>query len=102
MSGLKSAWEISLKKSNEMNPELKTKKNLDSKQKKMIAEIRKEYEARIADKEIIFDHKIKKLGDRVPPEQLETETEERKKQLAEEKQKLKDEMEAKIEAIRNS
>ena len=47
MSGLKNSWEISLEKSNKMNPELKSQKKLTSKQKKEIAEIRKEYEARI-------------------------------------------------------
>ena len=102
MSGLKSAWEISLEKSNEMNPELKTKKKLDPRKKKAIAEIRKEYEARIADKEVILDHKIKKLIDRIPPEQLEAETEGLKKQFAEDKQKLEKEREEKIGAVRNS
>lgn len=102
MSGLKSAWEISLEKSNEMNPELKTKKKLGGKQKKEIAEIRKEFEVRIADKEVTLDHKIKKLVDRIPPEQLDAETEEIKNQFAEEKQQLEKEMEEKISAIRNA
>ena len=102
MSGLKSAWEISLEKSDEINPELKAQKKLDGKQKKEIAEVRKEYEAQIADKEVTLEYKIKKLIDRISPEQLEQETVKLKDQFAEEKQKLEKEAEEKILEIRKA
>ena len=102
MSGLKSAWEISLEKSNEMNPELKSHKKLTTRQKNAIAEIRKDYEVSIADKEVTLEHKLKKLSDRVPPEQFPAESEKLKEEFASERHKLEKEMEDKIGAIRSS
>lgn len=99
MSGLKSAWEISLEKSDKLNPELKNRKKLTKEQKAEIAEIRKETKAAIADKDISLDYKIKKLIDRVPPESLEAEKETLKKEFNDIKEQLEQEMEKKIEAI---
>ena len=97
MSGLKSAWELSLEKTDKMNPE--TKKKLTDRQKKQISEIRKELQAQIADKEITLQHKLSKLADRLPPEQVASSAEEMKKKFVEEKQFLEAEMERKIEDI---
>ena len=97
MSGLKSAWELSLEKTDKLNPE--SKKKLGDKQKKQIGEIRGEYKAQIADKEITLQHKLNKLADRVPPERIWVEGEELKKKFVEEKQFLENEMERKIEDV---
>ena len=102
MSGLKSAWEISLEKSDKLVPEVKKRKKLTDRQKKQIAEIRKEYKAKIADKDVTLQHKLNHLEDRIPPEQLEMESEKLKKEFAEEKEKLESELEAEIEAVRES
>lgn len=102
MSGLKSAWEISLEKSNTQNPELKNKKKLTNKQKSEIAEIRKDYEAKIADLDLTLDHKLKKLVDRVPPDRLDMESEALKKEFLENKEILEKEREKKIKVIRNA
>jgi dGTP triphosphohydrolase len=99
VSGLKSAWEISLEKSDKLNPELKNRKKLTKEQKAEIAEIRTETKAAIADKDVSLDYKIKKLADRVPPESLESEKETLKKEFNDIKEKLEEEMEKKIEAI---
>ena len=101
MSGLKSSWEISLEKTNKMSPELKLKKKLTTKQKTEIAKIRKEYEVCIADKELMLDHKLKNIADRVPPEEILVESEKMKEVFARDKLKLKEEMESNIEAIRS-
>ncbi len=101
MSGLKSAWELSLEKSEKMLPELKGQKKLTAAQKEKISEIRKEYKAKIADKEITSQDKLNKLPNRIPPEQLEAEAEELKKRFAEDKQALDEEMEKAIEAVRS-
>ena len=101
MSGLKSAWELSLEKSEKMLPELKEQKKLTAVQKEKISEIRKEYKAKIADKEITFQDKLNKLPNRIPPEQLEAEAEELKKRFAEDKQALEEEVEKAIAAVRN-
>ena len=70
MSGLKSAWELSLERSDDLVPELKSKKKLTKKQKEQIAEIRKEYAAKTADRDITMQDKVRKLPDRVPPEEI--------------------------------
>ncbi len=100
MSGLKSAWELSLEKSDKLAPELKNKKKLTQEQKKEISEIRKEYKAKIADKDVTVQGKLGKLSDRVRPEEMQIAAEELQQQFAEEKKALEAEMEARIEAVR--
>ncbi len=99
MSGLKSAWELSLEKTNKMVPEVN--KKLSDKQKQEISEIRKEYKAKIADKDISYQNKIKKLEDRVRPEDYPIEVERLKAEFAEEKEKLEKEMEEMVERVHN-
>jgi len=100
MSGLKSAWEISLEKSDKLMPGGKKRKKLTAKQKEQIAEIRKECKAKIADKDVTLQHTVKHLEERTPPELLRSEFEKLKQEFAEEKERLEKEMEADIEAIR--
>ncbi len=101
MSGLKSAWEISLEKSDKLVPEVKKQKKLTAKQKEQIAEIRKEFKAKIADKDVTHQHKLNHLADRTPPDQMAAESKKLKHEFVEEKEQLEKEMEAQIEAIRN-
>jgi exonuclease VII large subunit len=100
MSGLKSAWEISMEKSNKLVPEVQKQKKLTAKQKEHIAEIRKEFKAKIADKDVTLQHKLSRLAERTPPEQLEMESEKLKQEFVEEKEQLEKEMETQIESIR--
>ena len=101
MSGLKSSWELSLERSDDLVPELKTKKKLTKKQKEQIAEIRKDYVAQIADRDVTTQDKIRKLSDRVPPEEIEGARQILEAQFREEKKALDEDMEKEIEAIRN-
>ncbi len=100
MSGLKNAWEIGMEKSDNLDPEFKKRKKLTDKQKNAIAEVRMEFKAKTADKELTLQFKLEKLSDRTPPEQLETVAEKLKKEFAQEKKELDKEMETKVEAIR--
>ena len=100
MSGLKSAWELSLEKSDKLVPELKGKKKLNEQQKKEINEIRKEYKAKIADKDVMIQDRLNKLSQRTPPEEMESVAEELQRQFADEKKALEEEMESKLEAVR--
>jgi len=100
MSGLKSAWELSLEKSEKLVPELKSKKKLTEKQKKEISEIRREYKAKIADKDVTLQDKVSKLAHRIPPEEIEIACGELKQRFAEEIKALEEEMERKIDAVR--
>ena len=101
MSGLKSAWELSLKRSDKLVPELKNKKKITGKQKKAIENIRKEYAAKIADKDVMLQDKIRKLHDRTPPDEIEFVMEDLKNKFIEEKKTLEEEMEKEIETVRN-
>ena len=102
MSGLKSAWELSLERSDDLVPELKSKKKLTKKQKEQIAEIRKEYAAKTADRDITMQDKVRKLPDRVPPEEISEAKITLETQFRDEKASLAKEMEKEIESIRNS
>jgi len=101
MSGLKSSWELSLKRSDKLVPELKNKKKITDKQKKTIDNIRKEYAAKIADKDVMLQDKLRKLYDRTLPDEIEIVMEDLKIKFIEEKKVLEEEMEKKIETIRN-
>ena len=102
MSGLKSAWELSLERSDDLVPGLKSKKKLTKKQKEQIAEIRKEYAAKTADRDITMQDKVRKLPDRVPPEEIAEAKINLETQFRDEKASLAKEMEKEIESIRNS
>ena len=102
MSGLKSSWELSLERSDDLVPELKSKKKLTKKQKEQIAEIRKEYAAKTADRDITMQDKVRNLPDRVPPEEIAEAKINLETQFREEKTSLAKEMEKEIESIRNS
>ena len=99
MSGLKSAWEISMEKSDKLVPEIKKQKKLTAKQKEHIAEIRKEFKAKIADKDVTLQHKLNRLSERTLPEDLAIESERLKLEFSEEKEQLEKEMEKQVEAI---
>ena len=102
MSGLKSSWELSLERSDDLVPELKSKKKLTKKQKDKIAEIRKDFAAQIADRDVTMQDKVRKLSDRVPPEEVADAKMKLEAQFRDDKQSLEEEMEKEIESIRNS
>ena len=101
MSGLKSAWELSLERSEKLVPELKNKKEITDEQKNKISDIRMEYKAKIADKDVMLQDKLRKLHDRSPPEEMQHAMVELQKECAEEKKAYEDKMEKEIESIRN-
>ncbi len=100
MSGLKSAWELSLERSDKLVPELKSQKKLTKKQKQEIAEIRTDFAARIADLDVTTNDKIRKLVDRIPPEEIEVVKEELEEHFRSEKSKLEEQMEQEVDAVR--
>mgnify|MGYP003972634129 FL=1 len=102
MSGLKSSWELSLERSEDLVPELKSKKKLTKKKKDQIAEIRIDFTAKIADRDVTMQDKVRKLSDRVPPEEVADAKMKLEAQFRDDKQSLEEEMEKEIESIRNS
>ena len=102
MSGLKSSWELSLERSEDLVPELKSKKKLTKKKKDQIAEIRIDFTAQIADRDVTMQDKVRKLSDRLPPEEVADAKMKLESQFRDDKQSLEEEMEKEIESIRNS
>ena len=102
MSGLKSSWELSLERSEDLVPELKSKKKLTKKKKDQIAEIRIDFTAKIADRDVTMQDKVRKLSDRVPPEEVAGAKMKLEAQFRDDKQSLEEKMEKEIESIRNS
>jgi len=102
MSGLKSSWELSLERSEDLVPELKSKKKLTKRKKDQIAEIRIDFTAQIADRDVTMQDKVRKLSDRVPPEEVADAKMKLEAQFRDDKQSLEEEMEKEIESIRNS
>ena len=102
MSGLKSSWELSLERSEDLVPELKSKKKLTKKKKDQIAEIRIDFTAQIADRDVTMQDKVRKLSDRLPPEEVADAKMKLEAQFRDDKQSLEEEMEKEIESIRNS
>jgi hypothetical protein len=101
MSGLKSAWELSLERSDKLAPELKSQKKLTKKKKKEISGIRKEYTAKIADRDVTSQDKIRKLPDRIHPAEVEGQKVRLEEQFRFDKKTLEEEMEKEVEAVRN-
>ena len=77
------------------------KKKITKKQKDDIKGIRMEYKAKIADKDVMHQDKLSKLSNRVPPEEIQLAVEQLNKEFAEEKKALEEEMETKVESVRN-
>ncbi|MBT6346728.1 MAG: hypothetical protein HOJ49_08315 [Nitrospina sp.] len=101
MSGLKSAWELSLERSDKLVPELKSKKKLTKKQKQQIADIRTDFSAKIADLDVTTQDKIRKLTDRVPPEEILAVKEELEVNFRSQKKTLEEQMEKEVETVRS-
>ena len=102
MSGLKSSWELSLERSEDLVPELKSKKKLTKKKKDQIAEIRIDFTAQIADRDVTMQDKVRKLSERVPPEEVADAKMKLESQFRDDKQSLEEEMEKEIESIQNN
>ena len=102
MSGLKSSWELSLERSEDLVPELQPKQTLTKKEKVQIAEVRINNTAQIADRDVTMQDKVRKLSDRVPPEEVADAKMKLEAQFRDDKQSLEEEMEKEIESIRNS
>ncbi|HUU50272.1 MAG TPA: hypothetical protein VMW81_04885 [Nitrospinota bacterium] len=97
---MKSALEIAMEKLKKMGEQTDENISLTEKQKNMIADIKKEYDAKIAEKEIMMQSKIKELAYQGEPIEVREQTEFLQKEFAEEKIRLEQEKNKKIEEIR--
>ena len=96
---MKSALEIAMEKAKSMGGDEEIA-SLSDDQKKKVSEIRKEYEGKIAEREIMLETELKKFQAAAASPDIQDYISVKKEELAEEKKKLNAEMEEKIEKIR--
>jgi hypothetical protein len=99
MAGMKSALELAMEKLNARTSEESTVALTDA-QRQEISDLRKQYEAKIAEKEIMMQSEIRQLIQRRPPQEAMAAAQELREKLQHTKKALQEELEAKIAAAR--
>jgi hypothetical protein len=102
---IKNSYDLAMERLLKKDPTLSQTKTLSSEQKEKISEIRKEYEARIAESKLMVNSHLKKLFDNsppgAPPHELLAKKQEIEQSCFKDIARLKKEMDLKIEKVRN-
>jgi hypothetical protein len=99
MAGMKSALELAMEKLNARQAE-ESPTSLTDAQRQEISDLRKQYEAKMAEKEIMMQAEIRQLTQRRPPQEAMAAAHELREKLQQNKKALQEELEAKIAAVR--
>jgi hypothetical protein len=99
MAEMKSAVELAMEKLRASGNQEAGSAMTDA-QRQEISEIRKQYEAKIAEKEIMLQAEIRQLAQRRPPQEVVATARELQTQFQQTKQALQEELEAKIATVR--
>ena len=99
MAGMKSALELTMEKLKARQSEDSTVVLTDA-QRQEISDLRKQYEAKIAEKEIMMQSEIRQLVQRRPPQEAMAAAQELREKFQQTKKALQEELEAKIAAVR--
>ena len=99
MAGMKSALELALEKLGQM-PKSETSEPLTDAQRQQISDLRKQYDAKIAEHESMMQSEIRKLLQQYPPQEAAGAAHGLQEQFQETKKALQDELEEKIATIR--
>ena len=100
MAGMKSALELAMEKLKARQPEESTV-TLTEAQRQEISGLRQQYEAKIAEKEIMMQSEIRQFVQRRPPQEAMAAAHELREKLQQAKKALQEELEAKIAAVRS-
>jgi MoxR-like ATPase len=100
MAGMKSALELAMEKINAQQAQAETTVSLTDAQRQEISDLRKQYDAKIAEKDIMLQADIRQLIQRRPPQEAMAAVQELREQFQLTKKALQEEMEAKIAAVR--
>jgi MoxR-like ATPase len=100
MAGMKSALELAMEKINAQKAQEETVVSLTDAQRQEISDLRKQYDAKIAEKDIMLQADIRQLIQRRPPQEAMAAAQELREQFQLTKKALQEEMEAKIAAVR--
>jgi hypothetical protein len=100
MAGMKSAVELAMEKLGKLQAQ-EPSTPLTDEQRQEISDLRKQYEAKIAEKEIMLQAEIRQLVQRRPPHEAVATAHELQEKLQEAKKALQQELEEKIAAVRS-
>lgn len=97
MAELKSAYELAMERLRAKDGD---EMPLSEAQREAIAEVRNEYRAKLAEREIMLKARVERLAERTPPGEVGARRQELEVEHAAERKKLEDEMDARIGRIR--
>ena len=100
MAGMKSALELAMEKLNAKKSQEETVVSLTDAQRQEIGDLRKQYDAKIAEKEIMMQADIRQLMQRRPPQEAMVGAQELREKFQQTKKALQEELEAKIATVR--
>lgn len=98
---MKSALELAMQKINARQEQAPVA-SLTEAQRQEIGDLRKQYEAKIAEKEIMMQAEIRRLVRNRPPQEAAAKVQELQAQFQESKKGLQEELEAKVSALRDA
>ena len=99
MAGMKSALELAMEKLKARQEE-ETPVALTDAQRQEIGDLRKQYDARMAEKEIMMQSEIRQVVQRRPPPEAIAAAQELREKFQHARKALQEELEAKIAAVR--
>ena len=101
MAGIKSALELAMEKINAQQSQAETTVSLTDAQRQEISDLRKQYDAKIAEKDIMLQADIRQLMQRRPPQEVLVAAQELREKFQQTKKALQEELEAKIVTVRS-
>jgi hypothetical protein len=99
MAGIKSALELAMEKLKARQSEDSTVVLTDA-QRQEISDLRKQYDAKIAEKEIMMQSELRQLIQRRPPQEAMAAAQELREKFQQTKKAMQEELEAKIASVR--
>ena len=100
MAGIKSALELAMEKINAQQSQADTTVSLTDAQRQEISDLRKQYDAKIAERDIMLQADIRQLMQRRPPQEALAAAQELREKFQQTKKILQEELEAKIATVR--
>ena len=101
MAGMKSALELAMEKINAQQAQTETAVSLTDAQRQEISDLRKQYDAKIAEKDIMLQADIRQLMQRQSPQEVLAAAQELREAFQQSKKALQEELEAKIATVRS-
>jgi len=101
MAGMKSALELAMEKINAQKSQAEAPVSLTDAQRQEISDLRKQYDAKIAEKDIMLQADIRQLLQRLPPQEALAAAQELREKFQQTKKAFQEELEAKIATVRS-